>query len=517
MPTRDLNNSRRLDVHRWSDHPEVNKFVYELFDAEIAPELPSLSGRGRKPRCDIKYQFKVLILDLYLLWCEDPDACLGVSRTDSHYKEGSIYNALHISTLIVRCVDALVDLGYIEQKLGTESAKQVTRIWPTTKLITLFQSALFSVYDIGLSDKIELIVLNMKVRSGQDDSSDDETSYRFVTKPQEYKDKDFKPIVEMRESLRAYNKLLQHSYIDIADLSKPVISRSYWDQRTNQAREYRVHVGQHNKLVRRVFYRGDWSLGGRFHGGWWQQIKSEYRRRILIDDQYTVEIDYSGLHISLAYALEGVQPPKDPYLLPDLLLDGVNAVDQRKIVKSLVLMAINAKTRKDAYQAFRAAQDKGSYAKKLTNVELETLLDAFVDTHPAVAHYIAADKGVELMALDGRITASVIDYFTERNVVVLTVHDSYIVPEDREHELLRVMNRAVHKELGEYQIDMQPEGLTMGAIRGNSLLTESPLGVDIIKQLTESKPSRCSEYCARRDKFKAAKGFYIDEKTSEPI
>jgi len=73
MPTRDLNNSRRLDVHRWSDHPEVNKFVYELFDAEIAPELPSLSGRGRKPRCDIKYQFKVLILDLYLLWCEDPD------------------------------------------------------------------------------------------------------------------------------------------------------------------------------------------------------------------------------------------------------------------------------------------------------------------------------------------------------------------------------------------------------------------------------------------------------------
>ena len=46
MLTRDLNNSRRLDVHRWSDHPEVNKFVYELFDTKIVSELPLLSGRG---------------------------------------------------------------------------------------------------------------------------------------------------------------------------------------------------------------------------------------------------------------------------------------------------------------------------------------------------------------------------------------------------------------------------------------------------------------------------------------
>ena len=29
--TRDLNNSRVLDVHTWSDYPEVNDFVDDLY------------------------------------------------------------------------------------------------------------------------------------------------------------------------------------------------------------------------------------------------------------------------------------------------------------------------------------------------------------------------------------------------------------------------------------------------------------------------------------------------------
>ena len=76
------------------------------------------------------------------------------------------------------------------------------------------------------------------------------------------------------------------------------------------------------------------------HGGWWQRVGEDWRRQICINDESTVEQDYSGLHINLLYGLKGIQPEGDPYQL-DLLLD-FNAQEQRKIVKGLVLMAINA-------------------------------------------------------------------------------------------------------------------------------------------------------------------------------
>ena len=113
----------------------------------------------------------------------------------------------------------------------------------------------------------------------------------------------------------------------------------------------RIHPNQSTKFVRRILYRGDWNLGGRFHGGWWQRVGEDWRRQIYINNEPTVEQDYSGLHINLLYGLEGVQPEEDPYHL-DLILD-VDANEQRAILKGLVLMALNAATPKKAFQSFR--------------------------------------------------------------------------------------------------------------------------------------------------------------------
>jgi hypothetical protein len=67
----DLNYSRPLDVHRWSDHPEVNGFVDRIYAS-----LPSLSG-NKQIR---KKHLKVLLLDLYLAWTTDPDLKIAISR-----------------------------------------------------------------------------------------------------------------------------------------------------------------------------------------------------------------------------------------------------------------------------------------------------------------------------------------------------------------------------------------------------------------------------------------------------
>ena len=64
--------------------------------------------------------------------------------------------------------------------------------------------------------------------------------------------------------------------------------------------------------------------GGRFYGGWWQSIPSEYRKYISLNGDLTIEMDYSSIHIHLLYAeLQSHCPHKDHYVFGSLqrLLD----------------------------------------------------------------------------------------------------------------------------------------------------------------------------------------------------
>lgn len=210
-------------------------------------------------------------------------------------------------------------------------------------------------------------------------------------------------------------------------------------------------------------YRGDWNLGGRFHGGWWQSIKEDWRKQIYLNDEATIEQDYSGLHINLLYGLQGLQPQEDPYTIDALL--GFKEAEQRKIVKGIALMGINAKNPKKAFAAFRQDQQTGSVERSLEDKQLQLLLDGFKEKHPAIADSICTDKGVELMAVDGRITSKVINYFTQKNIPVLTVHDSYITPHTHTGELRRVMNEAVTEELKGFKINIEQQGVGLDQVQ----------------------------------------------------
>ena len=99
--------------------------------------------------------------------------------------------------------------------------------------------------------------------------------------------------------------------------------------------------------------QGEWKLNGRFYGGWWQQIDSEYRSQIYINDEPTYEYDLKALHPNLLSNRAGVTLPEDPYTLPDAVIEGVSPNIQRRYVKLLFLMAVNASSSEDAYAAFR--------------------------------------------------------------------------------------------------------------------------------------------------------------------
>lgn len=62
--------SRPIDVHRWSDHPEVKGLTEKVWAEAGLDRLVKVSGP--KPKQPYREQLKVILLDLYVAWLEDP-------------------------------------------------------------------------------------------------------------------------------------------------------------------------------------------------------------------------------------------------------------------------------------------------------------------------------------------------------------------------------------------------------------------------------------------------------------
>ena len=425
----DPNHSKPLDVHKWSDHPEINKLVDELWLQVVEPALGGKSNN--KGKSNPKRQLKVLLIDLYVAWLDDPTLCIGVNRNSNAYKVDTRYNAIHISRKIVSLIDVLVEANHLDYLHGshdrTHNGKfsRTSRVRPSLQLQDKFSGLVLSPSDIEHNYLQETVILTdyETDAEGTYTKSNGKKKRQFI----EYDDTVFTK--DIRRDLEAYNEILQQAYIDIAILEEPFIVRTKKDGSTQ-----RIKIDQSKKFVRRIFSRGDWNCNGRFYGGFWQQVGSEYRKHIFINDNPTVEVDYKGLHAAILSAEKGVVYSGDRYDLGSTVCARLDKQQQRSAVKLLVLAAINAKDRKSAFAAFRQAQPTGSVEKTLDNEELEFLLDTFLQQHPYLKDGICSDQGIRLMNVDSHITNLIITEFVRRQKPILSVHDSYIVgTKDVEH------------------------------------------------------------------------------------
>ena len=96
-------------------------------------------------------------------------------------------------------------------------------------------------------------------------------------------------------------------------------------------------------------------------------------------------------------------------------------------------------------RAFRSEFDYsllGGLEHKFTNDVLGKIVDSIKAKHPMIADQIATGAGTKLMNLDSKIVEFVIERFLTNNAVVLSVHDSFIVPVRHRDMLLQAMKDA---------------------------------------------------------------------------
>jgi hypothetical protein len=192
----------------------------------------------------------------------------------------------------------------------------------------------------------------------------------------------------------------------------------------------------------------------------------------------------------------------DPYDLGELILPKVITTkeEQRDYVKLLVLMGINTDSDKKAYQAFRNSDRKDKLGQSLTDIQLGLLLDAFIDKHPQFKGVVNTGQALRLMNIDSQIANMVLDHFTNKNIPVLCIHDSFIIQYDKEPELRRILDQATH-QVTNYTInnDIKNERNThTGKVTGNIKGYEEPV---VVEYHTPIRIDPTSQYLDRKTKF----------------
>ena len=203
-----------------------------------------------------------------------------------------------------------------------------------------------------------------------------------------------------------------------------------------------------------IFNNNSWNDGGRLYSSHnrginYQAIPSDLRETIRINGRETVEIDFSGLHVSMLYAQNKLEPQKDPYnFLPG---------ESRQLAKFATLVMINTSNEAGVVASLekrkKELQNKQGLSpkKRALKQALETcpdfscIVDSIKKNHAAISNNFFTGIGIKLQNIDSLMALEIINSFYKRGIPVLPMHDSFIIDKQYSSELKDKMREVFGK------------------------------------------------------------------------
>lgn len=419
---------------------------YEVVD-HIVPEILALQeddGRVKrrlagKQLNQLRYSVETIVRDCVAVIRQrrrKSDAAIHLGQ----YAYGSGRDDLRLtySIHVERAYRGMLKLGYIEQtrdgyhdrqgRKDGSSTSRLTRYCANDKLVDLFTVAEQAVLPVIVPPKD---VTLLRISQKEDDGG--------VTRRVSH------PVLEtaetqlMRSNLQTINRVLQRNWYDL-EIDDDELERL--QVRLSEDLKDPRQIDMSRRSLYRVFNDPDLQTGGRFYGGWWQNVPREYRPYLLVNGKQMVEYDYSNQHPSILYAQAGLERPADCYRdvikIKDLpggkLPQGKTAEDLRNLIKASFNAMLNAK--KPLRNPPRDVRPK-AFGLKWRDVS-----DAIMAFHAPIAHHFCTGVGLHLQRIDSDIAEKVMLAFIGMDAPILPLHDSFLVHNGYEGELPTVMNAA---------------------------------------------------------------------------
>ena len=382
-----LKEARQLQVWRKSDHPKMQ--TASIWGEVLALRLSK--KRQVRKAARVKRFLDALVLDLWVAsTCED-NPWRSVSRDKSDYqKEGRYRKIFFKYDLFIPLLDDLISLGYVDQKkgyqnMGNQKMSYQSRIMATDKLL-----ASCTEWDIQHVVQADDVPLSDVIRLRDKDK-------RLI----DYEDSE--RTIEMRARLDQYNAQLGGSKLSVEG----------------------VKADTSMKRMHRVFNNSSFEKGGRFYGGFWQGLRQRQfmqRQQLRIDDEEVTELDFKSLHPSFLYRLKELPVPEDAY--------SIEGVD-RQSVKDAFLVIVNCDSRKQALDTMR--HEKGIK-------DAESVLAAIECKHSQLSEFFfLGEDALGLQHMDSLLADAIMKDLYAEGIVVLPIHDSFIVAKKNEGRLREVM------------------------------------------------------------------------------
>ena len=185
----------------------------------------------------------------------------------------------------------------------------------------------------------------------------------------------------------------------------------------------------------------------------WQNLSQEERHTITINGESTVELDFKALHISMLYAIMGIQIREDPYTY--------FSTEMRSLYKTLMLRLLNARSIRGTLQSIertlwtlkRKPFILSKEMKILNAVEKfkpnwNKLVSELMEHHKPIRRFFGSDCGVYLQRLDGEMMLHILSVLAQEGIPALPVHDSVIAPRHAQNRTAEVMQTTYRHYMG---------------------------------------------------------------------
>ena len=402
--------SQKLDWFLLSNDDFLDDIVDEIC-SNIDNQRTSYRGVSEVVKKKERQACNIIINSLYQGYFSIPETWISIPLRAFSYTGSDIsYRS------IKKIYDYLKKNKFIKVKLGSEYAKKYTRIFPIKKLQTKFKSLGFKWRHYHYDNNHRSIIL-------RDEDKIDQNIPRNSTTER------------YRTNLNKINRfLLKHCVaLDLDDKALEIIKKKKLKELKDKHKEeeFKYSLNYSKVYLSRIFSRNSLELGGRFYRGWWQSLPKKFRPHITIDGKKTSEVDFSTMSLRILYAKENIKIP-DNRDLYDIGLRGSKSylAESRELVKEYINAALN--------------DFRGNYRlnnKQLTTLKLShnQLKDKVYQFHKPISKYFSTGVGLETMFIDSQIAMEIMLHYLDDGIVVLPVHDSFIIRCGFESDLGRTM------------------------------------------------------------------------------